>query len=129
MQREPRYWAGIIAIVVCAIVPVAAAAAAFAMLPDTVIPLHFDAHGTIDRWGSKDEISFLPLSGLFALVYAIMLVFYMKADVLAQRGLMHIPGPDKGRNGRIVVVACCVICDVVLLCAIFAGTATIMNAV
>lgn len=43
-------------------------AAALRVMPDS-IPMHFDAQGSIDRWGSKYEIFFL--SGMVAVIAAI----------------------------------------------------------
>ena len=41
---------------------------AMAFLPD-IIPVHFDIHGEVDRWGSKYELLILP--GVLALMWSI----------------------------------------------------------
>ena len=125
MHREPWYRAGIIAIVVCAVVPIAAALVALAPMPDTV-PLQFDLQGNVNRWGSKWEL--LLIGGVIALVEALMLVFYIKADTLDRLNLMNAPGPNRASSGRIILVACCVACDIIFLCCIVAIAATITNA-
>lgn len=125
MHREPWYRAGVIAIVVCAIAPIVASIAALAPLPDT-IPLHFDLDGNVNRWGSKWEL--VPVGGLMALVNALMLVFYVKAEALDRMNLMNAPGPNKATTGRIILIACSVILDVIFLCCIVAIVASIGNA-
>ena len=101
MIRTPWYRAGLIALVVCIIVPLVTTACVVPTLPETV-PLHFDFEGNVNRWGSRWEL--FAVGGIMAAVNLLVLVCYVKAEALKRYGLLSAPGRNEVRNGRIGLV-------------------------
>ena len=103
--------------IIVIVAPLAVSAAVVGQVPNAgEIPLHWNAAGEIDRWGTPEEAAgtFWFLGGIMAAMNLLMALGYVFNDFLYNRGLVH----GVSRTGALKVYVVCAVILAVLTAAI-----------
>ncbi len=88
------------------VAPLAISAVAIGQIPNVAeIPLHWNAAGNVDRWGTPEEAAgtFWFLGGIMSSCNLLMALGYVFNDLLYNRGLVH----GVSRTGALKVYVAC----------------------
>lgn len=89
--------------VIMVLVPVICMGILMTLLPGDAseVPLHWNAAGQIDRWGTPEEFWILP--GIMSVLELVLGISFFKSDYLYSRGLTH--GVDRPGVKKVLVIS------------------------